>query len=162
MPMRTRPAEERFWDKVQITDNCWIWTGALNDSGYGVMGRGGRSGGNVRATHVSWKIHKKEEIQKGIFALHKCDNPICVNPEHLFLGTAKHNYDDMKIKNRNSDPPKLSGELNGYSKLTENQVIEIKSLKGQVKYQDIADLYNVSKSCITAIMTGRNWGNVNV
>jgi len=97
MPAKRDPIE-RFHEKYVINpDNgCWEWTATLDQSGYGLLGYEGSMKG---AHRFSYKIYKGE-IPKGLYVLHKCDNPPCVNPEHLFLGTQKDNMDDMYNKGR--------------------------------------------------------------
>lgn len=90
-------AEKRFWPKVKKSSLCWEWTGALTGRGYGQMWM---PGGKVKAHRLSWEIHRGS-IPKGIYVLHDCDNPRCVNPHHLFLGTAKSNRLDAVLKGRN-------------------------------------------------------------
>ena len=92
-----------FWSKVEKTKDCWEWVGCKTDGGYG---RYGRKIKLQKAHRISWTLINGE-IPKGLFVLHKCDNPSCVKPEHLFLGTAKDNTQDMISKGRKSD---VSGE----------------------------------------------------
>ncbi len=92
-------ADERFWQKVEKfegEDACWIWRGSTKASGYGSFGMGGRSIGAHRA---AWRL-THGAIPKGVFVCHKCDNPPCVRPEHLFLATAQGNVDDKIRKGR--------------------------------------------------------------
>ncbi|MHB8742598.1 MAG: HNH endonuclease signature motif containing protein [Sulfuricaulis sp.] len=89
----------RFWSKVEKSDGCWLWRGAIIPKGYGYFHVGGRLGQNLGAHRVSWRI-TNGEIPKGMFVLHKCDVRNCVRPEHLWLGTAMDNTKDMVAKGR--------------------------------------------------------------
>ena len=95
---------DRFWPKVDKSpeSGCWHWTGAMNPSGHGVLGRGGRNHG---AHRVSWQLHHGD-IPKEMHVCHHCDNPRCVNPDHLFLGTAADNVADMVRKGRQAKGPR--------------------------------------------------------
>ena len=97
-----KPLIERFWEKVVITDGCWEWIGAKTRrvSGYGAI-RDER-GGRVLAHRFSYSYHIGE-IPKGFLVLHRCDNPLCVNPSHLFIGTQRDNMEDMRKKERYPD-----------------------------------------------------------
>lgn|SRR3990167_7131146 len=108
----------RFLSKVEKTQGCWIWKTARNKQGYGAFGRG-----EYKLAHrASWLFHVGE-FDQSLCVLHKCDNPPCVNPEHLFLGTRDDNNKDKKIKGRASLGFKLP-----QTKLSKDHVAEIRRL----------------------------------
>ena len=94
---RKNTLEIRLWKYVEKTPTCWIWKGAVNDSGYGIIGEGKFK--KHRVHHVSWKLAKRI-IPEGMLLLHVCDNRRCVLVDHLFLGTHKDNTQDMISKGR--------------------------------------------------------------
>jgi len=93
---------KRFWAKVEKTDRCWNWTGAIFAKGYGLLGYNGH---NFTVHRFSWVIHNGP-IPDNKWVLHHCDNPKCVKPEHLYLGTAQDNADDMVARGRQRKPAK--------------------------------------------------------
>lgn len=156
MGRKQPPIEQRFWAKVQrgSDDKCWTWTGCKR-AGYGVIGSNGR----VQSTHrVSWILHYGE-IPVGLFVCHTCDNPACVNPHHLFLGTHYDNMLDMKLKGR---AVYVRGQRVGGHKLTEQQVLEIKALlnEGHMSQRKIGRLYGVSGRTISYINAGKKWKHI--
>jgi hypothetical protein len=109
---------QRFWSYVNKSGDCWLWMGAKQASGHGVMSIGKR--GHVRVHRFSWQIHKGE-IPSGLCVCHHCDIPNCVNPDHLFLGTLSENIRDMLRKRRH-----IKGEQSHNAKLTEEAVRAIR------------------------------------
>ena len=153
------PSDQALWDRflkyVTYTPDCWIWTGGQSHSAsmaYGAF----RIGDKVLAAHrVSYALHKGP-IPHGMCVCHHCDNPLCVNPEHLFLGTIKDNNQDATRKGRNPH-----GERHGLSKLNEIQVKQIIKLKGILPVRKIAPMYNVSQTSINNIHRNRTWKHIN-
>lgn len=91
---------KRFWPKVEKTEHCWTWSGAKNRRGYGWLHNGSRTTRKpMRAHRASWEIHFGK-IPDGLWVLHRCDNPPCVRPDHLFLGTRTDNMRDCAAKGR--------------------------------------------------------------
>ena len=91
--------EERFFQKVNKTDSCWLWTGSLTSRGYGCFGVAGKT---TAAHRYSYQIHTGE-IPQGLIICHSCDVPSCVNPEHLWAGTYADNMKDMVSKDRHGE-----------------------------------------------------------
>lgn len=96
---KPRSLEERFWDHILIGETCWAWTGGKDSFGYGKLWRGLGKTGRALAHRVSWELFYGP-IPPGLQVLHRCDNPFCVCPGHLFLGTQKDNMVDMVFKGR--------------------------------------------------------------
>jgi hypothetical protein len=145
---------ERFWSKVDKSDACWVWTGMRNDSGYGLFILKGRY---LRAHRIAFQL-TSGNVPQGICVCHHCDNPPCVRPDHLFLGTVADNNADMVAKGRNRNKVHL-GEQNGQSKLTSKQVDEIRFryAAGGITQRELARQYGVSNSLIGHIVTRRFW-----
>lgn len=150
--------EERFWQHVTKSDGCWEWQGKRGVSGYGVICF--RNTLRV-ASRVSWEIHNGP-IPEGLFACHHCDNPLCVNPDHLFLGTNSDNFRDMLAKGRHTfqkHPGQNKGEGHPGVRLTEAQVLEIRRLgrEGQLFPHEIAMRFPVKTCTVRAILHRKLW-----
>lgn len=151
---------ERFWQKVDKKsdpNSCWLWTAARN-KGYGVIGRTKATSpkrGNHMATHVSWWVHTGEHVPTGMVVCHKCDNPPCVNPNHLYIGTPRQNAMDMVERNR------MGASLRDHAVLTEDDVRAIRQAheKGSTQVS-LAKFYEVSPQCINAVVRRRSWKHV--
>jgi hypothetical protein len=157
---------DRFWAKVQKTDGCWLWTGALMSKGYGSINMGKR-GVTALAPRVSWLLHYG--VMPTAWVLHHCDNPPCVRIDHLFLGDVQANADDMNAKGRGVLPKRqpthaerARGERNGFAKLTPEQVAEIRRryAAGGVSQQSLADEFGFGQSTISHIVLRETWAHV--
>lgn len=141
-----------YWtDKSAGPDACWPWQGTIHHLGYGVTGYRGRQ---WRAHRLSWAA-TKGPIPPGMLVLHSCDNPPCVNPAHLWLGTHRDNSADCVAKGRNT---RVLGEQHGIAKLTEKQVREI--LVDPRSHSATAATYAVNPSLIYQIRMGKIWTHV--
>lgn len=160
-----KPAIERVLEKVVPIpfSGCWIFMGAVNDFGYGIVGTGGRGSPNDRAHRITYK-HYKGDIQRGMFVCHTCDVPSCCNPDHLFLGTPKDNHQDMSIKGRSSKPPRnphVVGSVHPGAKLNEDQVVEIRLLYSRgFTQQVLAEQFGVARQTISKIVNHKRFKHV--
>jgi len=153
------PMEVRFWNFVnKLTDDeCWSWIGNTMSNGYGRFSIGAKSKGSDGAHRVSWRLANNKDIPKGWHVMHKCDNPSCVNPNHLTIGTPKENTADMIAKGRKRTvSPK--GELNGKSLLNEEQVRTIRA--STLSHAVLARELGVSPNCVRGVRTGRTWTHI--
>ena len=134
-----------------MTD-CQLWTGAMSKNGYGAIKRGGR---NLSAHRVAWEV-AYGPIPEGLFVLHRCDNPPCVNVSHLFLGTQRENMRDMREKGRSN-----RGERNSHAVLTTAGVRAIREAsQSGVDPSALARAYGVNPSQIRRIRNHKAWVHV--
>lgn len=161
MVAKAKSLTERFWAKVNKAgpDECWGWTGKPNAQGYGQIDgdRIERQGRKRLTTHrVSWTIHYGS-IPAGMFVCHKCDNRLCVNPRHLFLGSHQDNVDDMRSKMRHS-----YGVRRRNAKLTDDAVRQIRCevRAGSLSKRAIARKHGVSWGTLFRMLKGRTWTHV--
>jgi len=149
--------EGRFWSKIQklsqANGGCWIWLGGFNDKGYGVL----HNNRTCYAHRYSWELVYGPIKSQLAFVCHTCDNPKCVNPNHLFLGDNNDNVQDKVSKGRQA-----RGHRPGIDKLTEEKVKEIRQLytTGQYTCRQLATQFSVSKSTIIAVIARKQWKHV--
>lgn len=157
--------EERFWQLVAGGDAeaCWIWRGAPDVKGYGRLYLPSRRE-QMLAHRASWIIHHGA-IPDGLCVLHDCpsgDNPLCVNPNHLWIGTRAENNADAKAKGRSVPPQPHPGDSHPQAKLSSVKVVAIRQAyrSGQRTQREIAIAYGVSESAVNDVLNGRRWGHV--
>ena len=146
---------EQFWKNVDKTVGCWIWTGPTDAKGYG------RIHPSLRAHRVAYEL-TYGPIAAGMCVCHQCDNPPCVNPTHLFVGTRAKNNADMMMKRRavwQHSPEQRKGANNGRAVLTQSDVgaIRARYVRGKVRQVDLAREFNVSQTLVSAIVRGEVW-----
>lgn len=151
---------DRFWNKVLIKykengdpdfDQCMEWIGGKFDFGYGKFKLFKT---HVRSHRFSYEFYNGP-IPEGILVCHSCDNPPCVNPTHLWLGTHQDNDQDKVMKGRST-----KGIKNATSKLTEGQVLEIINLSSIYTEEQIANMFGVASTIINRIKNGKNWTHI--
>lgn len=142
-------AAQRFWSKVNKTETCWLWTAGA-PMGYGAFALGQKK---VKAHRFSWELAYGRP-DPALDVCHRCDNPLCVRPDHLFLGTARDNIRDMFEKKRKNH----RGTHNPACKLTERQARMIKFLAGKgYTHTCLAQGYGVSPVLVKKIRQGKVW-----
>jgi len=182
-----QPYSISFWPKLdkQSDNECWNWTARKDSRGYGLL----KILGQQKAHRVSWIIHFGE-IPEGLYVCHRCDNPSCVNPAHLFTGTAKDNYKDMVNKGRigswsgkrhgswthperrtygerngaRKHPEKMPrGSAHGNAKLTEEDVADMRRRydAGGVTQISLAKEYKLGKMTVSQIVRRTTWKHIN-
>jgi hypothetical protein len=151
--------DERFEEKFTPEPNsgCWLWTASADNGGYGTIAAYGKV---QKAHRVSW-IMNKGKIPAGLNVLHRCDNPACVNPDHLFLGTQAENVADMVTKGRQRTVPRF-GTDNPQAALDEETVWAIRAmLKMKLFSQiEVSRSYGVSPMTISRIANNQSWTHV--
>lgn len=160
--------EVRFWQAVDKTPghgpdgDCWQWTKSKTEHGYGQIGRPRCEGGRVDYAHrVSYEIHYGVDLGRALktrnLVLHRCDNPSCVNPDHLFIGDFGENTQDMIRKGRKINADQ-AGEANPAHKLTDEEVREIRSASGS--YAAIGEAFGISASWAWKIRNNEAWTHI--
>lgn len=153
-----RSLEDRLWTRVHRTDDCWLWTGAVDTNGYGVLSVGG---GQLKRAHcVSWVL-SYGPIPQGMLVCHNCpdgDNPRCCRPDHLFLGTQEDNMRDAAMKGR-VKTPRFSGAEHPQAQLSDDNVQEIRRrYTGRRGEQSaLAREFGVTPTTVWRVVRGKGW-----
>lgn len=139
---------KRFWAKVNKTASCWEWTGARSPQGYGLIRT---KTGQSKAHRVAFEL-TKGCIPPGLMVRHQCDNPGCVNPAHLAVGSASDNANDRSVRGRSAD---RRGERHPMAKLNSAMVglIRHSSLSGKM----LADIFDISQALVSRIKGNKIW-----
>jgi len=158
-PVKSEPTIDRFWKYVNKTDTCWLWTGYIGRRRRGIIYPEGER--KSIAVHRFSYQHFVGPIPAGMYVCHHCDNPSCVRPDHLFLGTQTDNMRDMVKKGRSNKP---TGESNGRAKLTDDAVRFIrenyKFRSKQCGQKQLARKFGVCVQTIQEVLDGRKWSHV--
>jgi hypothetical protein len=155
MAYAARPLAERFWEKVSKDGDCWLWTASLTRGGYGQFPL--RKGVIRRAHRIAWEL-ENGPVPNGLWVLHRCDNPPCVRPSHLFLGTPKDNSADMTAKGRHNTP---LGSARPAARLSEADVITIRAARANGETgAALARRYGVHRSSIYHICNRDYWKHI--
>lgn len=133
--------------------DCHLWTAATTSFGYGKLGN--EKGGWIQAHRFSFQIHKGE-IPENKYVLHTCDNPACVNPEHLYLGDYKQNAVDRETRIRGNH---VNGTKHGRSVLSQSQVHEIRDAfdTGKYSFRQLGKIYGIDGKSVADIVDRKNW-----
>jgi hypothetical protein len=134
--------------KIDDPDDCWIWQRSTSDFGHGVISVGGRKGRNERAHRMAYQLFV-ESIPEGEVVRHRCDNPACINPKHLVLGSQYDNVRDMMRRHRH---------ISGFAKLNPDKVVEIRERMalGALQYEVAVD-YRVTERTVQNIVSRETW-----
>lgn len=150
----------RFVDKSVGEDACWPWIGGHNGRGYGRFGMGGRGAKQDYAHRVAW-LFANGPIPDGMHVCHRCDNPPCCNPRHLFLGTVRDNALDKGAKGRHHvtiDPGMVRGERNPNATIGWEQVRAIRRMHADgAPKKRLARIFGIGRTTVGHIIAGRTW-----
>ncbi len=162
--------EKLFWLKVKKSGDCWLWIGGVLTDGYGGFGIShNKHHYSYRAHRISYSLTNNLPIPDNLLVCHKCDNPLCVNPDHLFLGTPADNSADMIGKERSGKGRQkipdscVKGEHHGRAKLTVTEIEKIRTIVSQPNrpsYKQIGQQFGVNQSHIHRIAKRKTWSHM--
>lgn len=162
---RIRTLAERLWAKVDKTPglgpngDCWEWRGYVHPTGYGQIAIGNTKGSNTNTNRAAYMV-AKGEITDGLWVLHACDNRLCCNPDHLWLGTPKENTQDMIAKGRRRKAwETLRGEDVLQSKLTEETVRAMRA-EPPMTFKALGEKYGVTAATANKVILRRTWDHI--
>jgi len=142
---------------VQDT-GCWEWQAYKNEAGYAIMSLNNKT---TRVHRIAYELYNESKIPNGLIVCHSCDNPCCINPEHLWLGTHADNVNDKVNKGRAMGGSN-KGEINPQRILNEYEVLEIreKYSTGNYTQEELGTEYSVSRSAIKMVVNRNNWKHI--
>lgn len=153
---------KRFWSRIHKSDGCWEWIGGRDRRGYGYIGLDASFGKSrtIKTHRAAWTIHYGL-IPEGLCVLHHCDNPPCVRPDHLFVGTNLDNIINKMEKGR-AALPMNRGEGHGLAKLNAEQVLQIRELyaTGKFSYREVGERFGVFLTNIRSIVKRDSWKHI--
>lgn len=144
----------KFWSRVEKGPSCWAWVGTKTMLGYGQISISLKPRKSIYAHRLSWEIANGRKVPDGLFVRHACDNPNCVNPEHLSVGTQKENMHDCFAKKRHAH-----GERTVTAKLAREEVEQIRAIQGLPQTQ-IAAMFGITQQHVSAIRRRIWWKHV--
>jgi hypothetical protein len=146
---------DRLWKNTDRSTGCWIWLGLKSQKGYGSISYQGKG---VRTHRLAWQL-TNGQIPPGMMVCHSCDNPSCINPDHLFLGTNSDNQKDRVSKGRKNRGEFKKGESHWCSKLTRAQVDEMRRIRQTTGLSEskLAKMFGIGKSQSHNILIGNGW-----
>ena len=145
---RGRTVAQRFDDFCDKSGECWEWMGCKDKDGYGFIRVDGK---NIKSHRLAYSLYCSAEIDSALHVCHKCDNPSCVNPDHLWLGTNRDNQIDSVVKNRH-----------GGQKMTADDVrfAREKYFSGQMTQAELCRKFNISSGMMSNTINKRKWAHV--
>lgn len=146
---------ERFWERAgrRGDDECWEWTGHRQNDGYGDLHVSPDK--HLVAHRIAYEL-ANGAIPAGMLVCHRCDNPPCVNPAHLFLGTPAENMADRNLKGRHAH-----GERHGRTHLTASDIREIRRCAGQgEKQSDLGHRFGIHQTQVSRIVLRKHWAHI--
>lgn len=157
LPGQSTEDRLRFYGWTVTETGCWEWNGARKSQGYGVLNVNGKTARVHRLAYEAWV----GPIPEGLDLRHKCDNPPCMNPDHLEPGTRRQNVQDMVSRKRYNTDNTPRGENHGRAKLTNQDVLDIRMeyATGRITQKALSVIYSVHRDTISRIILGISWSS---
>jgi hypothetical protein len=147
-----KPLEERIWEKVRKTENCWLWTGALMQNGYAAVRVRWPSKKDLYVHRLVWELSNNTALSPGLCVCHRCDVRHCCNPDHLFAASQAANLADMASKGRST-----RGERNPNSKLSAADVVLLRSLESTHTVEQLSCQFGICRDQVKRVLRREHW-----